>query len=174
MITPAQIVFLFVAALTLSSAIMVVTTRKIMHAAMWLVLALLGVAISFALLEARFFVVVQVIVYIGAIAILVIFAVMLTHRVMSDTGSQLNKNWWIAALIALFFFGSVALVMSGWDGFDTQTRTVPQGGEDLIQLGQAFVAPDAYLIPFEVASILLLAALIGAVFIAMERKSSKK
>jgi NADH-quinone oxidoreductase subunit J len=174
MISPAQIVFLFVAAMTLSSAFMVVSTRKIMHAAMWLVLTLLGVAISFALLEARFFVVVQVIVYIGAIAILVIFAVMLTRKVMQDTGPQLNKNWWFAAIIAVFFFAAVILSMSGWDGFFTTTHTAPGGGEDLVTLGKALVDPNAYLIPFEVASILLLAALIGAVFIAMERKGSRK
>ena len=174
MITPAQIIFLFVAALTLSSAFMVVTTRKIMHAAMWLVLTLLGVAISFALLEARFFVVVQVIVYIGAIAILVIFAIMMTRKVMQDTGPQLNKNWWIAALLVTVFFVAVIAVMSGWDAFGTVARTVPEGGEDLVQLGKAFVDPNAYLIPFEIASLLLLAALIGAVYIAKERKGGKK
>lgn len=174
MISPAQIIFLIVAAITLASALMVVTTRKIMHAAMWLVLTLLGVAISFAMLEARFFVVVQVIVYIGAIAILVIFAVMLTRRVMQDTGPQLTRNWWISALIALLFFSAVVVVISGWDGFYTQTRTAPAGGEDLVQFGQALVDPNTYLIPFEVASVLLLAALIGAVYIAMERKGSRK
>jgi len=174
MISPAQIVFLLIAAMTLAAAFMVVSTRKIMHAAMWLVLTLLGVAISFALLEARFFVVVQVIVYIGAIAILVIFAVMLTRRVMQDAGPQLNKNWWLAAVIAVLFFTTVIITMSGWGGFFTKTHTAPAGGEDLATLGKALVDPNAYLIPFEVASVLLLAALIGAVFIAMERKGNRK
>jgi len=170
MITPVHIVFLIAAAVTLSAAIMVVSSRKIMHSALWLVLTLVGVAVAFALLEARFFVVVQVIVYIGAIAILVIFAVMLTRRVMHDEGRQLNKSWWVAALVALVFFVTLIVVMSGWDGFMTQTRTVQEGGENLVQFGQALVDPNAYMIPFEVASILLLAALIGAVFLAMERK----
>ena len=174
MITPVQIIFLITAAITLSAAVMVVTGRKIMHSALWLILTLLGVAVLFALLETRFFVVVQVIVYIGAIAILVIFAVMLTHGVMQDEKSQLNKTWWIAALVAVFFFVIVVSMMSGWDGFMTQTHTVPEGGEDLVQLGKALVDPDAYMIPFEVASLLLLAALIGAVFIAMERKGGNK
>ena len=174
MITPVQIIFLITAAITLSAAVMVVTGRKIMHSALWLILTLLGVAVLFALLETRFFVVVQVIVYIGAIAILVIFAVMLTHGVMQDEKSQLNKTWWIAALVAVFFFVIVVSMMSGWDGFMTQTRTVPEGGEDIVQLGKALVDPDAYMIPFEVASLLLLAALIGAVFIAMERKGGNK
>lgn len=161
MITPIHIVFLITAAVTLSAAVMVVSSRKIMHSALWLVLTLVGVAVAFALLEARFFVVVQVIVYIGAIAILVIFAVMLTRRVMQDEGRQLNKSWWVAALVALVFFVTLIFVMSGWDGFMTQTRTVQAGGENLVQFGQALVDPNAYMIPFEVASILLLAALIG-------------
>ena len=174
MITPVQIIFLFIAALTLASAIMVVSTRRIMHAAMWLVLTLFGVAILFALLQSRFFVVVQVIVYIGAIAILIIFAVMLTRRIMQDDTPQVTRTWWLAALVALFFFAASVGLMSGWDNFHAQTHTVSAGGEDLALLGKAFVDPQAYLIPFEVASILLLAALIGAVFIASERKGGQE
>jgi NADH:ubiquinone oxidoreductase subunit 6 (subunit J) len=174
MITPVHIIFLIIAAVTLASAIMVVSTQRIMHAALWLVLTLFGVAVLFAMLETRFFVVVQVIVYIGAIAILIIFAVMLTRRIMQDDSPQLNKTWWIAALIALFFFVAVVVMMSGWEPFSSQTRTVASGGENLMLLGKAFVDPNAYMIPFEVASILLLAALIGAVFIAGERKGGQE
>lgn len=174
MITPVQIIFLITAAVTLLSAVMVVSSRKIMHAAFWLILTLLGVAVLFALLETRFFVVVQVIVYIGAIAILVIFAVMLTQGVMQGQKRQLNKSWWIAAIVAVAFFVIVVVMMSSWSEFSVQTRTVPQGGENIVELGKALVNPNAYMIPFEVASVLLLAALIGAVYIAMERKGGKK
>ena len=174
MITAVHIVFLLIAAVTLASAMLVVSAKRIMHAAMWLVLTLLGVAILFALLEARFFVVVQVIVYIGAIAILIIFVVMLTRNIMQDKGPQVNKTWWVSAIIAFLFFASILVTMSGWDNFMAQTRTVPEGGEDLIALGKSFVDPSAYLIPFEVASVLLLAALIGAVFLARERKGGQE
>ena len=75
-----QFFFLVTAAVILVSAVMTVITRKMMHSALWFVLALLGVAVIFALLEASFFAVVQVLVYVGAIAILIIFAVMLTRR----------------------------------------------------------------------------------------------
>ena len=74
--TPDQIVFLIVALVTLFSGLMVVTTRNLVHAALWLVATLFGVAITYALLNASFLAVVQVVVYIGAIAILFIFAVM--------------------------------------------------------------------------------------------------
>ena len=69
---------------------MVVSAPKILHAALWLVAALFGVAMLFAMLEASFFAVIQVLVYIGAIAILVIFAVMLTRRAMVDEGAQVD------------------------------------------------------------------------------------
>ncbi len=174
MVTPIQVVFLITAVVTLSAAILVVTSRKLMHAALWLILTLMGVAVIFALLEVRFFVVVQVIVYIGAIAILVIFAVMLTRNVMQDEKMQLTKNWWVAALVSGFFSLFVLLTMKNWDRLMTAGRTVPAGGENMVQLGQALVDPSAYMIPFEVASLLLLAALIGAVFLAMERKGGNR
>ena len=85
---PIQIFFLIVALITLVSAVMVVTVRRMMHAALWLILSLFGVALFFAMLDSAFFAVVQLIVYIGAIAILVIFAVMLTRRVMDDQGDS--------------------------------------------------------------------------------------
>ncbi|PIZ26393.1 MAG: NADH-quinone oxidoreductase subunit J, partial [Chloroflexi bacterium CG_4_10_14_0_8_um_filter_57_5] len=82
--TPVQIIFLLCAALILASALMVVTTRNLIQAALWLVAALFGVAMLYAILDAGFLAVVQVVVYIGAIAILFIFAVMLTRREMRD------------------------------------------------------------------------------------------
>jgi NADH-quinone oxidoreductase subunit J len=94
-----QIVFLLVALATLGSGFMVVTTRNMVHAALWLVATLFAVAIVFALLNASFLAVVQVVVYVGAIAILFIFAVMLTRRDMRDQGPQLNPNWGLGALL---------------------------------------------------------------------------
>jgi NADH-quinone oxidoreductase subunit J len=72
---------------TLGSGLMVVTTRNLVHAALWLVSTLFGVAVTYALLNANFIAVVQVVVYIGAIAILFIFAVMLTRKDLRDNGS---------------------------------------------------------------------------------------
>ncbi len=83
-VSAAQVIFILVAAVTLFSAVMVVSVRRMMHAALWLIVTLLGVAVLFVLLQAGFFAVVQVLIYIGAIAILIIFAVMLTRQVMSE------------------------------------------------------------------------------------------
>ena len=84
--TGEQIVFLIVALFTLVSGLLVVTSRNLVHAALWLVSTLFGVAVTYSLLHANFLAVVQVVVYIGAIAILFIFAVMLTRKDMRDQG----------------------------------------------------------------------------------------
>jgi NADH-quinone oxidoreductase subunit J len=164
-----QIIFLVVAAVTLGAAVMVVTARNLVHAALWLILTLFGVAIFFVLLSAGFFAVVQVVIYIGAIAILMIFAIMLTRRVLQDVGPQYNPGWWLAALVSAVFFGGLSWMLTTWDGFSTPMPQLPQGSDSLQQLGQALVSPNAYVLPFEVASVLLLGALIGAIVIAWER-----
>ena len=168
--TGEQIVFLVVAFATLGSGFMVVTTRNLVHAALWLVATLFGVAVVFALLDASFLAVVQVVVYIGAIAILFIFAVMLTRKDMRDQGPQMNRNWWIGALLAVFTFGGLYFLLQGWTGLSKTTSNIPSGFDAVNELGNALVSPDAYVLPFEVASVLLVAALIGAVYVAFNRK----
>ncbi|MEY2819430.1 MAG: hypothetical protein RL275_2893 [Chloroflexota bacterium] len=168
--TGAQIIFLVVALYTLISAVMVVTTRNLVHAALWLVSTLFGVAVVYALLNANFIAVVQVVVYIGAIAILFIFAVMLTRKDMRDSGPQLNKNWWAGAMVAVLTFAGLAFLLSGWSGFSKTAAELPAGFDAISLLGEALVSPTAYVLPFEVASVLLLAALVGAVYVAFNKK----
>lgn len=167
-----QILFIIIAAVTLISAIFVVTVRKLMHAALWLVLALFGVAVLFAFLDASFFAVVQVLVYIGAIAILVIFAVMLTRGVMEDTGPQLVKGWWVALIVVAALFTGLLVALGTWPGF----QAGPGAGPDqalMSEFGAGLVDPTKYAIPFEAASVLLLGALVGAIYIAADRKGGK-
>ncbi|MBN8656319.1 MAG: NADH-quinone oxidoreductase subunit J [Anaerolineae bacterium] len=164
--TAEQIIFLIVALYTLGSALMVVTTRNLVHAALWLVSTLFGVAVVYALLNASFIAVVQVVVYIGAIAILFIFAVMLTRKDMRDSGPQMNKNWWLGALVAVLAFAGLAFLLSGWSGFTKTAAQLPAEFDAISLLGEALVSPEAYVLPFEVASVLLLAALVGAVYVA--------
>jgi NADH-quinone oxidoreductase subunit J len=149
---------------------MVVTARKIMHAALWLVLALLGVAALFATLDAGFFTAIQVVVYIGAIAILIIFAVMLTRRSREDVGPQVIRNWPAALVAAGLALGGLVYLLAQFPGFQSLANALPAEGENIVALGKALVAPDGYLVPFELASILLVAALIGAIYVAGEPK----
>ncbi|MBI9045718.1 MAG: NADH-quinone oxidoreductase subunit J [Anaerolineaceae bacterium] len=171
--TPTQIVFMIVAAIMLISALMVVTSRRMMHAALWLVLTLVSVAVLFAMLEASFFAIVQVIIYVGAIAILIIFAIMLTRQALErEKGFQFNKNWWLAALVAIAMFLMLFGAFSGWQSFNAIAGELPAAGQDIAEFGKALVDVNGFIIPFEVSSVLLLAALIGAIFIASERKGA--
>jgi NADH-quinone oxidoreductase subunit J len=164
------ILFLITAVVILASAVMVVTAPNLVHAALWLVSALFGVAVLYAILNAGFIAVVQVVIYIGAIAILFIFAVMLTRREMRDHGPGLNKNWWASALISLLTFGGLAFLLSSWSGFSQAPAAIPSGFDAVGALGNALISPNAFVLPFEVASILLVAALVGAVYLAFNRK----
>jgi NADH-quinone oxidoreductase subunit J len=168
--TGAQIIFILVALFTLGSGFMVVTTRNMVHAALWLVSTLFGVAVTFALLNASFLAVVQVVVYIGAIAILFIFAVMLTRKDMRDQGPQMNRNWWVGVLLSALVFVGLVFLLQGWSGLSRTASEIPAGFDAISELGNALVSPDAYVLPFEVASVLLVAALVGAVYVAFNRK----
>jgi NADH-quinone oxidoreductase subunit J len=168
--TTAQIIFLIVAAFTFISGLMVVITRNLIHAALWLVSALFGVAVLYALLNANFLAVVQVVVYIGAIAILFIFAVMLTRKEIRDRGPQLNGGWWLSAILSVLTFGGLFFMLRAWDGMSRTPADMPVAFDSMDQLGTALVSPDLFVLPFEVASVLLLAALVGAVYIAFNRK----
>jgi NADH-quinone oxidoreductase subunit J len=169
--TVLQVIFLITAVVTLGGAVMVVTVRNLIHAALWLILTLFGVAVMYGLLSATFFTVVQVVIYIGAIAILMIFAIMLTRRVKQEAGGSVNKGWWLAGLMSLVLFTALVWMFSTWSGFQTILPVMPANVDTIKMLGTALVSPNGYVIPFEIASVLLLAALIGAVVVAWERKS---
>ena len=164
--TAEQIIFLLTAALVLGSGLMVVTVRNLLHAALWLVVSLFGVAILYAILQANFLAVVQVVVYIGAIAILFIFAVMLTRREIMEKGQQTRPNWWIPALLGLLILVGLVLLILSVPGVGRTAAALPAGLDTVQALGTALVSPDAYVLPFEVASVLMLAALVGAVYVA--------
>lgn len=160
------LIFGFASLVTLGAAVAVVTNKNILHSAYFLILAFVGVAAIYVMLEAPFIAVVQVMVYIGAIAILIIFAIMLTRRLMSKDMEQQNKQWIPSALGALALF-----LVLGWivysAGWPVHQGTIP--ADPISQLGQDLLT--TYLVPFEIASVLLLAALVGAILIGRERET---
>ncbi len=163
--TMAQVIFVVIASVVLVSAVSVVASRNIVHAALWLILSLFGVAALFAVLEAGFIAVVQVVIYVGAIATLIIFAIMLTRREMRESGQQTHSWWPLPALLAMAMFVGLAWLLTSLPG----THGVPPalaGDDPALLLGQALLSPEQYVLPFEVASVLLLAALVGAIVIA--------
>lgn len=174
MVTPLQIIFILIAAATLGSALMVVISRNLVHAALWLIAALFGIAIFYVLLDAGFLAVVQVVIYIGAIAILMIFALMLTRRAVREEGPRYHRGWGWSVLLALLFFIALASILAFWPGVTASPSARVPSPDPLRELGIALVSPDAYVLPFELASVLLLAALVGAIYIAWERREKAR
>lgn len=170
--TTMQLVFLVSAAVALVAAFMVVFSPKLVHSALWLILALAGIAVLFVLLNAGFLAVVQVAIYIDAIAILIIIVVMLTQQAMGEKMIQVNRAWWFAALAALVMFGGLLALFNLTPWLDAQAPVLTLNAEAMLEdLGQSLVDVDRFILPFELASILLLAALVGSIMIAWPRGS---
>ncbi len=165
--TGMEILFILFAVIALVAAFMVVTTRNLVHAALWLIVTLFGVAVIYVLLNASFLAVVQVVVYIGAIAILMIFTIMLTKNVTNPPGKRLNKDWWVGGLLSVALFAGLSMVMT--QKAAVHLPALKTGFDPVTELGQALVSPNAYVLPFEVASVLLLGALIGAVVVSRKK-----
>jgi NADH-quinone oxidoreductase subunit J len=165
-----QILFILVAAFTLGSALMVVSVQNLVHAALWLIATLGGVAILFVFLSAGFLAIAQVVIYIGAIAILMIFTIMLTRNVAIEPGKQMNSGWFGALIVAIGMFVIVVALLSQWTELTMTAPDLPANYDTLRYLGVALVAPNGYVLPFELASVLLLAALVGSILTAWGRK----
>ena len=160
-----QLVFIIFSLITLGAALAVVTSKNLFHSALFLILSFVGVAGLYILLEAGFLAVVQIMVYVGAIAILIIFAIMLTRRLMDKELVQSNTQWGISGLVALLLFAVLGFVLLRVDwpvvGGDVSSDSISILGQELM---------GTYAVPFEVASILLLVALVGSIIIARERE----
>lgn len=163
-ITPQQVVFLIIGAMTLGCGLMVVLSRNLFHSALWLVGSFFGVAALYGLLESEFLAVAQILIYIGAIATLIVFATMLTRGMMLGRMKMSNFQSGISGVVAILLLGLLILVLLqvNWP-----TEAIPVPDNTIAMIGEAFVS--TYVIPFEVVSVLLLVALVGAIMIARER-----
>ncbi len=159
-----QALFLFFALFTLLMALGTVVARNLFHAALFLVGVFFGIAVLFILLEAEFLGVAQIVIYIGAIATLIVFAIMLSRNVMGKESGAYNSQWRWALAGVVFFFLILSWLLARMP-FSLVEAQVP--ADAIAQIGQGFVGH--YVIPFEAASVLLLVALIGAIMLARER-----
>jgi NADH-quinone oxidoreductase subunit J len=162
-------VFILFSLMILGGGLIVVTAGNIVHAAAALILSLFGVAGLYVLLNAGFLAAVQILVYIGAIAILIIFTVMLTRRGVEDR-LAFNSMWTgVLLVVVLSFVGLILIINQVWplgmEGAAPELNLDPTE-----QLGRILLDPAGYVLPFEVASILLLGAMIGAIVIAREKR----
>ncbi len=165
-----SIAFLVLSLFSLGGALGVVTTRNLIHATLYLILSLFGAAGLFVLLSAPFLAAVQVLVYIGAIAILIVFAVMLT-RSMTRLRDLYNRQWGLSAVVAILLFVLliVGVILPVWSGNGPQANLpISDTVASTVDLGKALVDPNQYVLPFEVASLLLTGAMIGAIVIARD------
>ena len=152
------IAFYVLAALTLVSAGGVMMSRNVFHAVLFLIVSFIGVAGFFLLLSADFLAMAQVVIYVGAISVLILFAVLLTPRAgrgNDETAMLLPGVLLAVCLAAVFLF-----VIFDADWSTVEDAPVVSAGE----LGQALVGP--WILPFEIASVLLTAALVGATMLA--------
>ncbi len=157
------IAFYAVAAVTVGSALAVVTLRSIVHSALSLVLTFVGVAAIYVLLSADFVAAVQVLIYAGAVTILLLFAIMLTRPAGASDTNPVNSQRFVALLAsaALLVVLVVALLGAGWSG------AVPAApASSVAVVGKQLFS--TYALPFEVASVLLLVAMVGAIMLARE------
>ena len=156
-----NVAFGLIALAMVVGAVRVVTTKNVVHAALWLVLVLTGVAGIFILLAAEFIAVVQVLVYIGAIIVLFLFGIMLTRAPIGHDNGLDNDQRWAALAVGLLLFGVLASVLSKQFG-----RVHVAAGNVQRTADVANSVFTTYVVPFEVVSVVLLAALVGAVVIA--------
>lgn len=170
MSTMATIVFFISAIIAVASAWGVVTSKNIVHSALFLALSFTGVAVLYILLNAEYLAAVQLLVYTGAVSILVVFAVMLTLRGdVSESSPNTKKSVWGALVGALVFTMVALVILTNNDWRILATPAVSVG--TTVEISKLLL--QWYVIPFEAAAILLTVALIGAVILAKGGNESK-
>jgi NADH:ubiquinone oxidoreductase subunit 6 (subunit J) len=158
-----QVVFYLFAFLLVASAIAVVTLRNIFHCALFLIMALFSVAALYVLLSAEFLAVVQVLLYVGAVAILMIFAIMLTSKLAGREIMMTNEQTFIGLFLSLVLV--LGLIYS-YTRTIFRTVAAPAPEQSSLAIGKLLMTD--FVLPFELVSVLLLAALIGAIIIARQ------
>ncbi len=159
-----QIVFYFFAALTVFSAAVVVFSRNLIHSAFALLFTFLGVAALYVFLGADFLAATQMVIYVGGILVLLIFGVMLTHKLYDmKLKSETFQFWPGLVLVATVFLTLIVIMMrTTWKNQGTEAMNPTTAA-----IGELFM--KEYILPFEVASVFLLIALIGAAMIVRRR-----
>jgi NADH-quinone oxidoreductase subunit J len=158
-----EIAFILFGLIALGSALLVVGTRNLVHAALWLVVTLGSLAVEYLLLTAEFVAWVQVLVYVGAVVVLLLFGLMLTRAPIGVSEDANSGNWRLALGVALA--AAAALVTVVVDGFGGAYLRLPNATTGATQAtGSALFRH--WVLPFEALSVLLLAALIGAIVLS--------
>ncbi len=155
-----DLVFLLLAGVMLGAALLVVLGRDIIRSALWLILSLAALAGIYGLLGSAFLAISQVLVYIGAIAVLILFAVMITQSKRGPAKLVFQRQWWAGALAAIVLVGLllVSIMLTEWDA--TEAVHIAEARDVALTLF------DGYMLAFLALGVLLLAAVIGALYLA--------
>jgi len=160
------IIFYIISAFILGTGLLAMTTRKIFRSAIWLLFSLIGIAALYFWLQVEFIAAVQIIVYVGGIVVLIIFSIFLTQQSGSEMPKQPLKRTVASALAVLCGFGLTFLQIWKYN-FQPVTKnfdwTISKIGSKMLT-----TASGGYALPFEVVSMLLLAAMVGCIVIAMK------
>lgn len=162
--------FYFFALMVLGGAVLTITRRNAVHAALWLIVSLLGVAGIFLLRQAEFLFVVQIMLYIGGIVLLILFVIMLVNLDQTAKLRQFNRQWWLVLACAAVVGAELLYVLRrGLAAFELPAAATPPAAAAYSTARLADVLFSEYLLPFEIASVLLLAAVVGSVVMAKKR-----
>lgn len=163
------IIFYLLAALTLVSGLLSVTTRQIFRAAICLLFSLIGIAGIYFWLNYQFIAAVQIVVYVGGIVVLIIFSIFLTQQAGEKLPRQKIGRKIFAALAAFCGFGLTMLQIFQNTYYETADQPA---GFSVADIGRRMLSTkdDGYALPFEVVSMLLLAAMVGCIVIALKEK----
>jgi NADH-quinone oxidoreductase subunit J len=169
--TGVEITFILVGLLTFAAAVLTVTVRNLVHAALWLVVALGGLAGCYLLLAAEFVAWVQVLIYVGAVAVLLHFGLMLTRAPIGRTTELDSNNRWAALVVGLATAGVLVTVVAD------AVRSTWFDPREVVVNGTAKAVGTSlfryWVLPFEVLSVLLLAALVGAIVLSRRDVSAE-
>ncbi|MFH8687857.1 NADH-quinone oxidoreductase subunit J [Streptomyces anulatus] len=161
-----EIAFLLVGLATLGAAVITVTTKQLVHAALWLVVALGGLAVEYLLLTAEFIAWVQVLIYVGSVVVLLLFGLMLTRAPIGRSPDADSGNRWVALGVAAT--AAAALVWVVVDAFRTTWIDLDGPAQGSTEVTGSFLFRN-WVLPFEALSVLLLAALVGAIVLSRKR-----
>ena len=170
--TPAAVIFYVLASATVGSAALVIRSRSPIHSAIWLVVSFLSIAGIYVLLEAEFVAAVQVLVYAGGIMVLFLFVIMLVNlRDAQPLRPRLPAA--ASALVGLLALGAIlAVVQRGRMAAPAEGVSKLREGGNLQAVGEAMFRD--YLLPFEIASVLLLVAMVGAILLARQPRRGEE
>ncbi|GAB2872480.1 NADH-quinone oxidoreductase subunit J family protein [Streptomyces mayteni] len=168
--TGQEVVFVIVGVVVLGAAVRCVTTRELVHAALWLVVALGGLAVQYLLLTAEFVAWVQVLIYLGSVVVLLLFGLMLTRAPIGPSPDADSGNRPVALAVALA--SAAALVALVVDAFRTTRIELDRPHGESGPIGESLF--QNWVLPFEALSVLLLAALVGAIVVSRTRGGDQR